>query len=105
MNALKKKLKEMTPTALPNCYCCGRDTSGGAAGVSKKVKVDACHFCQRWVCNDCATKSFPFPVSSNDGSTMRGRICRVCESKFYIKQKLDEIFRNIDDKEKKGEKL
>jgi len=69
--------------------------AGAGLGTSKKIKVDACHFCQRWVCGDCATKSFPFPVKTGS-EALRGRICKVCESKFYIKQKLDEIFRNID---------
>jgi len=54
---------------------------------SKKTKLDACHFCQKWGCGDCVFKNFPFPLPEQLSSdqTLIGRICRVCETKFYIK--------------------
>ena len=74
---------------------------------SKKQKdIEACHFCMKWACGDCITKSFPYPLPDKDTKQQeRGRICRVCETKFYIKQKLDEIFNRVDEKEKESEEV
>jgi len=71
------------PEKLPSCFCCGKDFSGTAGG-SKKPKIDACHFCTKWGCEDCVYKTYPF-LNQTGQETQRGRICRVCESKFYIK--------------------
>jgi hypothetical protein len=57
---LKKKLQTLYPEKLPSCFCCGKDVSLGISG-SKKVKIDACHFCTKWGCEDCVYKSYPFP--------------------------------------------
>lgn len=101
--ALKKRLQAAAPTNMPNCFCCGKDIllSGGS---KKQRQVEACHFCQKWACGECVAKSFPFPVADKaSGQYLRGKICRVCETKFYIKQKLDEIFKRIDDKDRQAE--
>lgn len=63
-----------------------------------------CHFCTHWGCGECIEKNFPFPVAVN-GQYNRGKICRVCETKFYVKQKLDEIFKRIDDRNKHADAL
>ncbi len=82
---LKKKLLALIPDKLPSCFCCGKEV-WGAAGTSKKIKVEACHFCTKWGCEDCVVKSFPFAkVLKGQSEAQRGRICRVCETKFYIK--------------------
>ena len=112
---LKKKLQGIYPEKLPSCFSCGKDVCGGNSG-SKKVKIDACHFCTKWGCEDCVYKSYPFPrLISGATDYQRGRICRVCETKFFIKnvrtphladfelQKLDEIFKKIETKDKQVE--
>lgn len=92
------------PNQLPDCFCCGKDN---VLTGSKKTKLDACHFCQKWGCGDCVFKNFPFPLPEQlaGDQTLIGRICRLCETKFYIKNKLDEIFRKIDAKERDAEVL
>jgi hypothetical protein len=42
-------------------------------------------------------------VPTEGGKILRGKICRVCETKFYVKQKLDEIFKCIDEKDREAE--
>jgi len=84
-SSFKKRLQTLYPEKLPSCFCCGKDVFGGITG-SKKVKIDACHFCTKWGCDDCVYKTYPFPqTSSGSSEPHRGRICRVCETKFYIK--------------------
>ena len=36
-------------------------------------------------CKECVNKSFPFP-KKNPEYIHRGRICKICENKFYIKE-------------------
>jgi hypothetical protein len=48
------------------------------------VKVKQCHFCAYIGCGDCINKKFPFPANNKDYAN-RGKICKVCENKFYIK--------------------
>jgi hypothetical protein len=83
INNLKKKLLTLAPNQLPSCFCCGKEI--GSSG-SKKTKIDGCHFCQKWGCDDCIEKSFPFPLRDDaSGEILFGKICKVCETKFYIK--------------------
>ena len=76
-----------------------------SGGSKKQRQVEACHFCLKWACGDCVEKSFPFPIANaaDQKSCERGKICKVCETKFYIMQKLDEIFQKIEVKERQAE--
>lgn len=76
-----KEGKKFKVAKLPcgNCFCCMKD-------LSLKVKQDICHFCTLQGCTDCVYKEFPFLNKEEGASTFQhGKVCRVCETKFYIK--------------------
>mmetsp|Transcript_32682 Transcript_32682/g.49949 ORF Transcript_32682/g.49949 Transcript_32682/m.49949 type:complete len:179 (+) Transcript_32682:460-996(+) len=60
----------------PNCNCCG--------DKYKSTKdIRSCQFCSIISCSRCCYKSRAFP--NGDGES-EGDICKVCDSKFFIKQ-------------------
>lgn len=65
-----------------NCYPCNKALDRHAV---------ECHFCGNLGCQDCVYKTFPFPVNNSENSS-RGKICKVCETKFYIKKVKNTIF-------------
>ena len=76
------------------CFCCRKF-------ITKGTKQVQCQFCTLAGCKECVYKQFPFPQidESNPSAKRRGKICKLCETKFYIKWKMDDIFANIDQKE------
>lgn len=50
----------------------------------ERNKCIECQFCEKFGCNECVYKTFPFPKNNPD-MTKWGKICKVCETKFYIK--------------------
>ena len=53
-------------------------------------KAVLCEFCSNYGCKDCVYKTMPYPVNNPDKS-LRGKICKTCEAKFYIKKVLNII--------------
>lgn len=44
-----------------------------------------CNFCARMGCSECIYKKYPYPVNNPDNHN-KGKICKLCETKFYIKK-------------------
>ena len=100
-----KEKKEKVVPITGSCFCCKKD-------LTAKVKQDRCDFCTLQGCKECIYKKYPYPKPIDKETIVcgKGRICRVCETKFYIKkviklnlftlfQNLDLIFKSIDKKE------
>ncbi len=63
-----------------------------------KKEMILCTFCGYGVCENCAKKKRPFPLSEvkNNLHDLRGTVCKLCDRKFYIKKIVDKAKIEID---------
>eukprot|EP00347_Sterkiella_histriomuscorum_P002076 403369568 len=94
----KKKKVKIVPIQNQPCFCCNQM-------LSKSVKQDICEFCTKQGCKACVYKKFPFPLKDLNDNQQRGKICKICETKFYVRNKLVEIVKGIEKKDQFSQKL
>ena len=73
----------------------------------KKKDIFYCQFCGVANCKDCCNKSRFYPKGKLDGNgeKPRGKICKLCDRKFLIRQVLLESQAKLQQKKHSEEKL
>eukprot|EP00347_Sterkiella_histriomuscorum_P020614 403337136 len=79
----------------------GKNCFGCKTIMKKKSNIRQCDFCAKIGCKECVYKKFPYPMNQ----TQKGRICKQCETKIYIQQTMNEIFKGIQQKEVYQERM
>ena len=75
--------------------------------VLKDSNTEFCEFCGNNVCKtECLTKMRPFPNGKEEGGRrIRGKICKLCDRKFLVRQVMTENLLKIEEKDRKIAKL
>ena len=81
--------REMKNT--PSCNTCEH-----AWKNQKELQNSHCHFCGRSNCKECLKKTRLFRAKKETGEErLRGRICKLCDRKFFIKDMVHESSNQI----------
>lgn len=85
----------------PDCFSCKLVT------FQKESQMVFCCFCGHANCKDCCNKSRFYPRAELDknGEKPRGKICRLCDRKFLIRQVLLQTSADIQNRKRTEDKL
>lgn len=77
-------------TQLQQCYTCEE-------AFKNSKEMNFCQFCGNANCKPCSTKTrFFFMDDMTSGERVRGKICRLCDRKFYLRGAVSGTIKLID---------
>ena len=77
------------------CPCCRKHNFDPIKGIFERKQ---CNYCPFDYCSNCCykTKLFPWGLRDDDGDRPRGKICKRCDHKFWIRDLFTEANRLMD---------